>query len=89
MTNCACLTGYATACNTANDVELAFELAKSERLTNDEFKGFKAKIIVNFSVVDDYFTCSVVDTNTGNRALSSAGSVKIRLSFYHYSVLLS
>ena len=35
VTDRACLTGYATACNAANDVELAVELAKSKRLTND------------------------------------------------------
>ena len=76
VTNRACLTSYATACYTANNVELLVSLGQSQWLANDQLQCFETEIIVNISVIDGYLTGTLVQSYTGNRALSSACAVK-------------
>ena len=52
MTDSTCLTCYAAACNSANNVELLSCFCKVERLSNDELECLKTKVIINISVVD-------------------------------------
>ena len=78
MTDCACLTGEATAVNVSNDVELADSLGNAEGLIYDELEGLKAKVIFNVSAVDGDSTGTGVETYSCYRLLSSACAVEIR-----------
>ena len=80
MTDSTCLTGDTAALNVSNDVELAHGIGDAEGLVNDELKGLKAEVLVNVTAVYSDVTGSGIKANAGYRALSSAGSVEIRLS---------
>ena len=81
----ACLTGHAAALHAADDVELLGSLGESERLTDEELQRFKTEVIVDLSVVDDDLTGAGIHAHTRDGFLSSAGAVKIRITFVHNS----
>ena len=79
------LAGHAAARYAADHVELLGGLGEGERLTDDEFQRFKTEIIVDLSVVDDDLTGAGIHAHTRDGFLSSAGAVKIRITFVHNS----
>ena len=84
VTDCACLAGYAAACNGANDVECADGFGEFHGLTNDEFKGIKAEIFVDVAAVDGDCASAVrINANTSYRAFSSAGTVEVGVRIIH------
>ena len=90
MSDSTSLTGNAAALNGADDVELVQSVSNCKGLTNDELEGLKTKVIVDVSAVDGYLTAALVNTNSCNGVLSSAGSIIERcLGFVHLKSLLS
>ena len=77
MSDGACLTGNATACYCAYNVEILADAAEVEGLTNDELKGLKTEVIVNISAVYGYFACALIKADSGDRMLSAACSIEI------------
>ena len=73
------LTGYAAAGDGDNDVNLAQQIGGDQRLTDDQLQGVQTEILVDVTAVDDDGTGAVlVNANTGNGGLTTAGAVKIR-----------
>ena len=84
MTDSAGLAGDASAGDGADDIESAGGLGELKGLTNDEFKGVKAEIILNVAAVDGYRAGSVrINADAGNRTFSSAGTVEVRVGIIH------
>ena len=79
VTDRACLTGDAAALNVGNDVILADSIGNAERLVDNELEGFQTEIIVDVTTVDGDLAGTGIQTNAGDGALSSAGTVEIRL----------
>ena len=79
MTDRACLTGDAAALYVGNDVVLAYGVGNAERLIDNELEGFKTEILVDVTTVDGDLAGTGIQTNAGDGALSSAGTVEIRL----------
>ena len=79
VTDRACLTGDTAALYVGNDVILAYSVGNAERLVDNELEGFKAEIIVDVTTVDGDLAGTGIQTNAGDGALSSAGTVEIRL----------
>ena len=86
VTDSTSLTRNATACNSANDIELAVSFCKNERLTNDELQCFKTEIFINISVVNCDFACTLIKSYSCNRAFSSTSTVKIRCLILHLNI---
>ena len=81
MTDCTGLAGNTAACHAADNIKLIGGFCQLKRLTNDQFEGIQSKIIVNITVVNGYLSGTLINPNAGDRAFSSAGSVKIRRFF--------
>ena len=79
VTDRACLTGDAAALYVGNDVVLAYGVGNAERLIDNELEGFKTEILVDVTTVDGDLAGTGIQTNAGDGALSSAGTVEIRL----------
>ena len=79
VTDCTCLAGDTAAANVCNDVKLAGGFGYAEGLVDDELEGFKSEVIVDITTVDGDVAGAGVDTNASYRALSSAGTIEIRL----------
>src|SRR5699024_719101 len=88
VTDSTGLSCNAAACNSANYVELLCCICESQRLSNDELQSFKTEVVVDISVVDCDFTCSLIQSYSCNRAFSSACTVKICCLIVHLRVLL-
>ena len=74
------LTGNAAAGDGDNDVNLAQQIGGDQGLTDDQLQGVQAEILVDVTAVDDDGTGAVlVNANTGNGGLTTAGAVKILL----------
>ena len=79
-TDGACLAGEATAGNLNFDVELLSQAQQLNGLTDDKLQGLQTKVVVQSTVVDGNDAGAAGNqTNTSNRALSSAGTVEISL----------
>ena len=88
MTDGAGLAGNAAAGDGYNDVNLAQQIGGNQGLTNDQFQGLQAKVLVNIAAIDGDGTGAVlVDANAGNAGLTTAGAVKILLLALVQSVL--
>ena len=80
VTDSAGLTGNAAASDGDNNVNLANQIGSNQGLTNDQLQGLQTEVIVDVAAVDDDRTGAVlVNTNTGNGGLTTAGAVKILL----------
>jgi hypothetical protein len=80
VANCACLAGKTAAGNGGFDVYLAGETGGLKWLANDELKGIKTEILIKALAVDGDCAGAVREkVNSGNRGLSTAGAVHIRL----------
>ena len=79
MTDRAGLTGDAAALDVGDDVIFADSVGNAERLVDNELEGFQAEIIVDVTAVDGDLAGTGLQTNAGDGALSSAGTVEIRL----------
>ena len=78
MTDGAGLTGNAAALDGADDVDLADVLGGDQGLTNDQLQGVQTKVVVDVAAVDDDGAGAVlVNANTGDGRLTSAGAVLI------------
>ena len=86
MADCTGLSRYAAACHTADNVELLVGLGEHQRLTHDQLEGLETEIIVDVTIVDRHLAGALVQAHTGDGALSSASSVKIRRFLVHSSV---
>ncbi len=64
MADCAGLTGNAAACNAADDVELAVGVSDIKRLTNKELESFKAKVIIDVSVINGDFAAACINADS-------------------------
>ena len=74
------LTGYAAAGDGDDNVNLAQQIGGDQRLTDDQLQGVQTEILVDVTAVDDDGTGAVlVNANTGNGGLTTAGAVKILL----------
>ena len=89
MTDGTCLAGHAAALYSADDVELLSGIGQCKRLTNDELQGLQTKVVINASAVDRDGAVARNQSYSGNRMLSSAGTVVVcYLRFVHNSRLL-
>ena len=80
MADSAGLTGNAAARDGDNDVNLAQQIGGDQGLTDDQLQGVQTEILVDVTAVDDDGTGAVlVNANTGNGGLTTAGAVKILL----------
>ena len=80
VTDSAGLTGNAAACDGDNDINLANQVGGDQGLTNDQLQGLQTEVIVDVAAIDDDGTGAVlVNANTGNGGLTTAGAVKILL----------
>ena len=79
VTDRAGLTGDAAAFDVGDDVIFANSVGNAERLVDNELEGFQAEIIVDVTAVDGDLAGTGIQTNAGDGALSSAGTVEIRL----------
>ena len=85
MADCTSLTGNTAACHGSNDIELLNGVGKGERLTNDQLEGLKTEIVVDGAAVNGDRTAAGLNSDSGNRVLSSAGAIVIRLRIVHCS----
>ena len=72
VTDCACLACYTATVYTAYDVELLGCAGELEGLANNELECIKTEVIVDWTVVDDDFTCTCVNAYTCYRLLSAS-----------------
>ena len=80
MTDSAGLAGNAAAGDGDNNVDLAQHVGGDQGLTNDQLQGLQTEVIVDITAIDNDGTGAVlVNTNTGNGGLTTAGAVKILL----------
>ena len=78
MADGAGLTGNAAAGDGDNDVNLAQQIGGDQGLTDDQLQGVQTEILVDITAVDNDGTGAVlVNANTGNGGLTTAGAVKI------------
>jgi len=93
VADCTCLAGYAAACDSGFDVDLAEGVGENQGLTDDELQGLKTEVIVDITTVDGDSTGAVGDeVNASDRLLSASGTVHIgslALISSHYFFLLS
>ena len=79
----ASLTGNAAAGDGADDVKLAEGIGEGHRLTDDQLEGLKAEIVIDVSAVHSDIAGAGVNSYAGNRMLSAACAVEIRLALIH------
>ena len=88
VTDCTGLTGDTAALYVCNDIKLTLCTCYTKGLVDDELECFKTEVIFYIASVDGDFTCTGIETNSCNRTLSSARTVKIRFSTcIHYLYL--
>ena len=78
VTDRARLTGHAAAGDVADNVKAIGKTCQLEGLTDDNLECVKTEVIVDLSVVDDNLACSLVKSDSGNGALSSACAIEKR-----------
>ena len=85
MTDSAGLAGNAAALDGADDVDLADGVGADQGLTDDELQGIETEVVVDVTAVDDDGAGAVlVNANTGDGRLTSAGAILIlSLAFVH------
>ena len=78
MTDGAGLAGHAAALDGADDIDLADQIGRSQRLTDDHLQGIQAEIIIDITAVDgDGAGAALIDADTGNGGFTTAGAVLI------------
>ena len=80
MTDSAGLAGNTAACNGNNNVDLADQIGGDQGLIYDQLQGVQTEVVVDLTAVDDDGTGAVlINANTGDGGLPTAGAVKILL----------
>ena len=80
VTDCASLAGNTAASNSNNNVNLANQVRSDQGLTDNQLQGVQTKVIVDVAAIDgDHAGAVLVNANTGNGGLTTAGAVKILL----------
>ena len=78
MTDGTGLAGDAAALDGADDVDLADQIGRSQRLTNDHLQGVQTEVIVDVTAVDgDGAGAALVDADTSDGGFATAGAVLI------------
>ncbi|KMQ90213.1 30s ribosomal protein s9 [Lasius niger] len=75
MTQCACLTRKATACNRAVNVKFVMTACHQERLSNDHTQDGTCEIFLSGFTVDAVFPFARFDPNTCNSAFTATCTV--------------
>ena len=86
VTDRAGLTGDAATGNGADDVVFAHGVRRLKRLIDDQLQRVEAEVVVDVSAVDGDGAAAREDSNSGHRAFSSAGAVKISFLVIHLLV---
>ena len=80
MAQSAGLAGNAAAGDGSNDIHLAGGAGGFQGLADDHLQGLQTEILVDVTAVDGDGTVAALEqVDAGNRGLSSAGAVHIRL----------
>ncbi len=76
MTDRTCLTGKSTAADIYLYIIFIRCICRLQRLTNDDLKGLKTKVIVHIFFIDRDFTSAWCNVYAGNAGFSSSCSIK-------------
>ena len=80
MADSASLAGNTATSDGNNDVDLANQIGSNQRLINDQLQGVQTEIVVDLAAVDDDGAGAVlINANTGDGGLPTAGAVVILL----------